>query len=138
MQLRNWGTQTGLPLKKEQIFKHQQPWKSSKVLHLRTILFQWQFLKSRPPSRHIFFNIGEQLWCSGLERAKGLWGIIKTNYLEQILRLCAEVKHKKDLKYNAKNRGMFQLGTNTNIIFQTPNGKQQKVACQHATELHYR
>lgn len=35
--------------------------------------------------------------------------------------------------------GVFQLGTNTKIIFQTPNGKQQKqVTYQHATELHYR
>lgn len=52
-------------------------------------------IKATILNKHIFFYIGEQLWCSGLESAKGLWGIIKTNYLEQILQLYAEMQYMK-------------------------------------------
>lgn len=46
-------------------------------------------------NRHIFFNIAEQLWYSGLESAKGMQGNIKNNYIKQILQVCGEVKHMK-------------------------------------------
>lgn len=52
-------------------------------------------IKATVLNRHNFFNIDEQLWYSGLENAKGMWGNIKTNYLEQILQVRGEVNHMK-------------------------------------------